>query len=223
MSVRWAIRAAHVPGVNSRPAAARAATCRLQSSATSRNFPRLASVARGLPTRINCAARSAHSRLSAWPIAPEAPTTATVHSASAKPCLAQAASTLRIAVHVVRLLPLVIVSPGRCRSARPPSATIELKPPSPTTLAPRSLAKSTAFCTSVTAALPERARSSDGRCGSTISSPSATLLSVASIASSSSGNGLTNSAMRDRSPVNCSSLNGSSVESKRRRSPVARR
>jgi hypothetical protein len=34
---------------------------------------------------------------------------------SAKPCLAQAASTLRIAVQVVRLLPLVIVSPGRCR------------------------------------------------------------------------------------------------------------
>jgi hypothetical protein len=36
---------------------------------------------------------------------------------------------------------------------------IELKPPSPTTLAPRSLARSTAVCTSATAALPERARS----------------------------------------------------------------
>ena len=85
-------------------------------------------MASGLPMRINSAARSAHSRLSAWPIAPVAPTTATVQSASAKPYFAQAASTERMAVQVVRLLPLVIVSPGRCASARPPSATIELKP-----------------------------------------------------------------------------------------------
>ena len=47
--------------------------------------------------------------------------------------------------------------------------TIELKPASPTTSAPRSTARSTALCTSATASSSESASSSAGRCGSAIS------------------------------------------------------
>ena len=89
---------------------------------------------------MSSAARSAHSIERPWPIVPVAPTIATVQSAKARPCSAQALSTAPIAAHAVKLLPLVTLTPSGDRSASPPPTMIELKPPSPITLAPRSAA-----------------------------------------------------------------------------------